>query len=249
MSTTDATTETVAEAEEQFENGDVAAAFQTLTAEVERLNEAKTELEERVDELETTITTTADVHLQDGDIQNLTVEASDSNDTVPLGMLIKGKASRSVVEDLEHDVDRLLDGEADVVVRSETGSDPLPIESMIVQQQNGTGGLSANKERATIIFPAFGGRAESWGGEMKLDSHGVRTILGDKTDKDAEDWNYNTVKRAMRQVAKATSKKPEQDRDPKDEDNLLTLRMGEKRLQLVADREEWQEFCNDRAED
>ncbi|MGB9966136.1 hypothetical protein [Halobacterium hubeiense] len=249
MSMTDATTETVAEAEEQFEDGDIAAAFQTLTAEVERLHEEKNELEERVDDLEDELDERARIDWEGPSPMDLTITSTEAGNVVRPFHAIGSKADEDDVEFLEERVQRIEDGEAEVIVRNETGYDPLPIESMIAQRQSGTGGLTANEERATIIFPSFYAKAESWGGELKLDSDGVRNILGEKTDKPANDWNTNTIKRTMRQLAKATSEKDEGERSARDDDNLLTLRTGKKRLQLVADRDEWLEFADERSGD
>lgn len=216
-----------------------------LESELESEREQRRQLEDRVDELESQPEIDIDEHASIGEF----VITSNSGNVLPLGNIITGKAPASDVEYLKEDVQKLLDGEADVIVRSETSRDALPIESSVAQRQNGTGGLSANEERATLVFPKFGGQAKSWNGKMHLDSDGVRTILDDQTDRAKDDWNYNTIKRVMKQLATLTSTKSEAERSAMDADNLITLEKGDKRLELVADREDWMEFLTEAAED
>lgn len=219
-----------------------------LAAERQRRKELEAEneqLQERVDDLEDELETRASVVAPSDEIQDIRVEAQDGT-TLPLGLGITSKASQSDVEWLEEKVEKLLEGKADVVVRGGAEEDALPIETVVAMlQADSADDLSANKRRAGLVFPAFGGRAEAWGQKMKLDSNQVRQVLEEKTGKSADAWNRNTVQRVMRRLAELTSEREKSERDPFDEDNLIRVRKGEKRLQLVAERDEWQEFCDD----
>jgi hypothetical protein len=56
------------------------------------------------------------------------------------------------------------------------------------------------------------------------------------------DTNRNTVCRTMKFVAKLSSEKPQDERDPHDHDNLITLTTGRSKLTLVADQDEWEAY-------
>ena len=82
---------------------------------------------------------------------------------------------------------------------------------------------------------------------MRLDSDEVRHILAEKTDRSSKSWNRNTVVRVMRWVANLSSNEEHSDRDPYDDGNLIHMREGDKRLELVADREEWIDWTREAA--
>lgn len=213
-----------------------------LRERVDALEDLVEDLAGRVDELEAEAEETATVEWSGPNPAEMRIESADGSNTVYPYEAITTKADADTVDLLDERLTQVEEGEAEVVVRSEMDRDALPIESKIAQRQSGTGGLTANEERATLVFPAFGGKARSWSGKMRLDSTTVREILADKTDKSATRWNRNTILRTMEQVAKNTSTKEEGERDPYDEDNLLTLEKGDKRLELVANRDEWMEW-------
>lgn len=104
---------------------------------------------------------------------------------------------------------------------------------------------TANKQRAVVVFRAFGGRARSGNGTLKLASADVKNILEDPEKDGMTDPNPNTVKRTMQQCAKLTSSKPPQDRDARDSENLLTLTDGRTGNELVADGDEWETYLAD----
>lgn len=244
MSTTDA----IQDAEEQFADGDVEGAFHTLVGEVKRLQDENDRLQDRVDDLENELDERAPIRWDSNSFQDAVVESS-TGEEVPLGKVLGNKVGEYEYEvdyeALEERIAAIEDGEADIVIRGEFDDDTLPIERKIAERQAG-GDLSANKARATLIFPKFGGFAETCGGsQLVLSSSDVRTILTETTDR--TDWPNETVKRAMSWTAKLTSPHDEQqDWDPRDEDNLLTLRNGrDGSLQLVADRDEYHEFMQE----
>lgn len=216
----------------------------TAQSVLERLSKLEAEnqrLRERVDELETELESRARVTWDGPNPRNITITATETENSVQPYAAIVDKPDQEDVDQLEARLTALEDGEAEVVVRSETSHDTLPMEAMVAARQHGTGDLTVNQRRATLVFAAFGSEPESWSGKLRLDSHGVRRILSTKTNKD--DWNSNTIKRVMKQTAKHTSPADDsEDRDPFDEDNLITLQNGEKRLELVADLEEWKDW-------
>lgn len=245
MSTTDA----IHDAEEQFEQGDTAAAFRTLVGEVERLQNENDQLQERVDDLEAQVDKLEeelderpDVEWEGPNPKDLGITASETGNTVYPYAAIDDRTHEEDFDYLEERVRQLEDGEADVVVRGEFDGEELPIERKIAERRGG-GDLSANKARATLIFPKFGGYAETRGGsQLVLSSSDVRTILTETTDR--SDWPNETVKRAMMWTAKLTSPHDEkQDWDARDEENLLTLQTGrDGALELAADLDGFNEF-------
>ncbi|MFH5802178.1 hypothetical protein [Haladaptatus sp. CMAA 1911] len=48
----------------------------------------------------------------------------------------------------------------------------------------------------------------------------------------------------MKFVAKLSSEKPQDERDPHDQDNLITLSTGGSKLTLVADQDEWETYMS-----
>jgi hypothetical protein len=241
MSTTDA----IHDAEEQFEHGDTAAAFRTLVSEVERLQDENQRLQERVDDLEHELGNRAAVRWDSEEFEDAIVESTNGTE-LPIGKSLGSKVGEyeyeNDYENLTERIEAIEDGEADIVIRGEFDGETLPIERKIAERQ-ADGDLSANKARATLIFPKFGGYAETHGGsQLVLSSSDVRTILTETTDR--SDWPNETVKRAMTWTAKLTSSHDEkQDWDARDEENLLTLQTGrDGSLELVADLDEFSEF-------
>lgn len=238
MSTTDSPAEAIKDAEEQFQDGNVEAAFNTLVDEVKDLNE-------RVQELESNAT----VDWDNPNPAEMTIKSADGSNEIKPYLAINSKADEYVVEEIEERLEDLESGNADVVVRSETDRDALPIENRIGRREAGDDSLTANEERATLVFGKFATFSDSWNNKMALDSDGVRTVLAEQTDKDKEDWNTNTVNRTMRKVAELTSTAGEGERNPKDESNLITFETSGKRSKLVADREDWVAFVEEVSED
>lgn len=78
---------------------------------------------------------------------------------------------------------------------------------------------------------------------MKLESADVRNIL---EDAGGSEPNPNTVRRAMKMLAKKTSDASKGDRSPdaKDE-NLIWTHKGNKRQQLRAEKEEWLDYMQE----
>jgi len=223
----------------------------------DELEDEVQELRDRVDDLAASVETLQEKEQSRPDIDwdgpnpaELAFTAAETGNTVKPYSAIGARAKQRELDELLERVCALEDGEADVVVRSENDGDTLPIEASIAQRLNGTGNLSANEERATLVFPKFGSQASSWNGKMKLDSDDVRAILDEQTDCAKEDWNYNTIKRVMKQTAKLTSQADDpEDRVADADENLFTLENGEKRLELVAERDDWQEFTADRKQE
>lgn len=222
-------TSTTTQPDDQNDEQTVEERLDQLEAENQRLRERVNELEEAQDEH-------AHVEWNSQDPNQIRIVEADGRNRTKFFSFF----SRDIKE-LKDRVRAVEEGEAEVVVRSETSHDTLPMEAMVAARQHGTGDLTVNQRRATLVFAAFGGEAESWSGKLRLDSHGVRRILSKKTNRD--DWNSNTVKRIMKQTAKHTSPADDsEDRDPFDEDNLITLEKGDKRLELVADLEDWKDW-------
>ena len=218
-----------------------------LESELEAKNERVDQLEARVDELETQNEETATVEWDGPNPGTIEITASETGNSVAPYAAITKKVDSLDFQTLKERVDALENGEVDIVVRGETDRDALPIENRIARRKAEDGSLTANEYRASLVFPKFGKHADSWSGKLKLTSKDVRTILERQTGRDSEEWNYNTIKRTMRHVAKLTSSKGEDEPDPRDEDNLITLRKGEKRLELIAEKDEWNEFCDEAA--
>lgn len=182
------------------------------------------------------------------DATDLVVIHPDKGYPYPLGAKASNALSETVwgddLERMQDDIHALKTGAVDTTDLVAGGVEPhLPIEEKVRQAGNPAtrDDLTANQERAVAIFRAFGGRAQSWSGVLKLTSHDVKTILDDKGWTDP---NNNTVKRVMKMLAQLTSEKPKEARDPFDDENLLTLRK-EKRLTLTAEKDEWHEYLAD----
>lgn len=185
----------------------------------------------------------------DGDgAEDLVVVHPDKGFPYPLGAKASNALSETVwgddLEGMQEDIHALKTGAVDTTDLVAGGVEPkIPIEEVVRQAANPatSDDLTANQERAVAVFRAYGGRAESWGGVLKLTSHDVKTILDDKGWSDP---NNNTVKRVMKMLAQLTSEKAKEDRDPYDDGNLLTL-AKEKRLTLTAEKDEWNEYLQD----
>lgn len=166
--------------------------------------------------------------------------------------VVTGEYSLNVVHDdveqyggILDRVEKLERGEVDPTdVVMTGGSEPeLPIEETVAQVRSDVlDDPSANKQRATVVFRAFGGRARSVSGKMILESGDVKNILEDPEKCGITDPNPNTVRRTMEQCAKLTSKKPAKERDHTDPENLLTVEKRKGRRALVANRDEWKAY-------
>ena len=217
-----------------------------LRDELEKEREARRAIERKLAAHSKQLQNDVEFEWDTGMIEDLSV-TSTTGAEFPLGTAVMKRSSKDRVQELEARIRKLEEGEVDVVVRSEMDHDALPIERAIALRQQGNSDLSANKERATLVFPEFGPRSRSWSGTMRLDSDRVRRILAEKTDRSSKSWNRNTVVRVMRWVAKLTSVEEPSDRDPYDGRNLIHMREGDKRLELVADRGEWIDWTREAA--
>lgn len=219
-----------------------------LETEVRELRSTVDDLAQRVEALEES---QSDVQLQGTPTDPSSIRVVGNDGEFPIGAALLSKASKSEVDPeidaLREDVDKLKRGEVDredLVAGS--GIDPeLPIEEDIAKSldESRQDDLTANEYRAAHIFRAFGGHCESWSGILKVTSADVRNIFQEK-DALQNDPNTNTVKRAMKMLAKKTRDVPKKDRDPFHEDNLLRVKKGEQRLELVADKDEWHNYWN-----
>jgi hypothetical protein len=272
MSTTDDTTidTAVDAAVTQLDNSAVTDAVETLAAEVQRLRAETQTLQDRVDELEAerddqaatiNVLETENRQLRDRvtdleheledrpdiewagpDPTDLAITSTEAGNTVKPYRAIRDRVETDTHELLEERVQRLEDGEANVIVRGEFDGNELPIERKIAMRKAG-GDLSANKARATLVFPKFGGHADTRGGsQLVLSSSDVRAILRETTDR--SEWPNETIKRTMQWTAKLTSRREEKhDWGARDDENLLTLRHGRGgELELVADIDEYREY-------
>ncbi|QLC34069.1 bZIP transcription factor [Halarchaeum sp. CBA1220] len=226
---------------------DLRALVEDLADEVRELRAENDALRERVADLEEQREREATVRWAGPNPADIEIVASETGNGVYPYQAITDKVDQRDVEDLEERLTDVEEGRADVVVRSEADPDALPIESRIARQQVGDDGMSANEERAAVVFPTFGGKARTVGGtKLVMSSDDVRQALDEKTDIDAEDWPDETVRRVMRWTAKLTAR-DDGDRDPRDETNLLTLTKRNGRLTLQAERDEWLEWSEDAA--
>lgn len=224
----------VAEAEARADRAEQRAA--DAEARVEDLEAENEALRERVEDLE------AQPNIEfDGDsdeITNLRAVDPDEGCRIPVGLILSG--TRSDVNDLD---DRVYAIETDQIdpgdVLDLDGTDnDLPIQRKTAERKSGAHDLSKNKERATFVWPEFQNRAQQSNGQFILASWQVRNVL----EENGLDTNPATVRRVMQFVAELTSKKPKKERDPEDEDNLVTFSTGESENTLRADKDEWQEF-------
>lgn len=274
MSATETPT-AVTEAERQYQNDDVAAAFETLTEEVQRLHAENQRLNDRVSELEQThepednehqkpdyehleervtdlerkLEAQPDIEWAGPDPKDLAITATDAGNTVKPYKAIRDRVEADQFDHLNERVRDLEDGNVDVVVRGEFDGEELPIERKIAERTAG-GDLTANKARATLVFPKFGTHAQTHGGsQLVLSSSDVRTILTETTDRC--EWPNETIKRVMQWTAKLTSRHDDaQDWRPRDDQNLLTLRTGrDGELELVADLEDYQQYYDQLEDD
>jgi hypothetical protein len=145
---------------------------------------------------------------------------------------------RSEVESIKHDqVDR------EDLVAGAGMSPELPVEELVAKSLDDSRkhDLTANQYRAAHVFRAFGGHCESWSGILKITSSDVRNIFAEN-EALQEDPNPNTVQRTMKMLAKHTRDVAKYDRSPTHEENLLRVRNGEQRLELVAEKDEWHDY-------
>jgi len=213
-----------------------------LEAANDALRAENTQLEDRVSTLEAELDRRPHIEWAGPDPKDLAITSSEAGNTVKPYRAIRDRVETDTHELLEERVQRLEDGEANVIVRGEFDGDELPIERKIAMRKAG-GDLSANKARATLIFPKFGGYAETRGGsQLVLSSSDVRAILRETTDR--SEWPNETIKRTMQWTAKLTSRREEKhDWGARDDENLLTLRHGrDGELELVADIDEYREY-------
>lgn len=233
----------------QAEQENFKAAIQALIRAFDQLNDELSQLESAQTEVKQELEDQPDIEWAGPNPTGLKITSSEAGNTVYPFKAIKGRVLQEEYEYLEERVRRLEDGDADVVIRGETDADQLPIERKLAERQAG-GDLTANQARATLIFQKFGVYGETRGGsQFVLPSSDVRTILRETTDR--TDWPNETIKRAMQWTAKLTSQRAEaKDRDPRDDENLLTLQTGrDGSLELVADLDEFREFFQNRTED
>lgn len=188
---------------------------------------------------------------EDGKASNIVITNSKHGTQFPLGAAVEQKLPenpyKKIVDDVEELVYDLARGEVDPTdLVGATGDEyELPIEETVAKVRNEMAeDPSANKMRATVVFRAFGGRARSMSGKMVLESGDVKNILQDPKKCGMSNPNPRTVGRTMEQCAKLTSTKPEEDRDPWDPENLLTMEKRNGRRALVADRDEWLDYTD-----
>lgn len=217
----------------------LAANIDALSTKLETRTQELREAEERIEELKDTAT----LHWEGNDATDMMVESRDGA-KYPVGTVIQSKVSGIRIDDLEERLRKVEDGELDVAVRSEASEDALPIERKIALDRNGEK-LPNNESRATVVFPAFGGKAQTTGGsKLVMSSRQVREVLEDRTDR--AEWDNMTIGRVMRKTASLTSYEDDADnRDPESEENLITLKKRNGKLALVADRDEWLEWNKD----
>jgi uncharacterized protein YifE (UPF0438 family) len=233
-------------AEELVDSGEsLEEVVRDLAARVTELEAENESLRSRVEELE------SQPRLEwDGESpHNIQIRHPEMGFPYPIGSAAAQNLPEGFSEEdltaMENDIQALKRGavdELDLV----TGAEPdLPIEQDIAKagDENLRDDLSANELRAVQIFRKFGARATSWSGTMKLESADVRNIL---EDAGGSEPNPNTVRRAMKMLAKKTSDASKGDRSPdaKDE-NLIWTHKGNKRQQLRAEKEEWLDYMQE----
>lgn len=259
MSTTeDKMSSTVADADETVEQRLAALEDRVceLEAENQQLRGVVEQLTDRLNDVEQHQEETADVRWTGPNPGDMEIEPTEKGTSVKPYAAITDKADGEEFDQLVDTVDELgqdvhdlkVDGvdAADLVGTGDHEEVALPIEDTISALRSDVrDDPSANKQRATVLFRAFGGRAQpTKGGKLQLDSAGARSILQEKAG--IEDVNRNTLKRSMKQTAKLTSDKPKQERRARDGENLITLVKGEDgRLVLRADRDEWREYLGE----
>lgn len=220
-----------------------------LEEELAEERDARREAEARVDALEDELESRAAVRWESdvGNPADIEVEHPHRENKVAVGDKIY-ETSR-LLDDLEYDVHQLkVDGvdAADLVGLANDDDPALPIEDTLdALRSDIRDDPSANKQRATVIFRAFGGRSSTTkGGKCVLESPEARKILEEKAG--MTDVNRNTLKRSMKQCAKLTSTAPPSERDAYDPTNLITIeRRNSGKLALVADKGEWNEYLEE----
>lgn len=219
-----------------------------LEDEVEANRQAIESLTKRVEALEDEEQSSVQWEGSADDPSSIRFIDTENDGMYPLGRVLVGKASNHVEDEIDRlwdDVQKLKRGEIDRedLVGGAGIEAELPIEEDVAKSldKSRRGDLSANEHRAAHIFRAFGGHCESWSGVLKITSADVRNIF-ESTEQLQNEPNTNTVKRAMKMLAKKTRDVPKNERDPYHEDNLLRIKKGQQRLELVADKDEWHTY-------
>lgn len=238
---------------------------QTLTDRIDELEQEVAKKDDRIDELESQqdqqfaielrgVESPKDAEIEDiwiagHPIGNMLQNAKNRDKIFRNALLLLAGWDRDVVED--NTGTDLPDGALDDCENAANGSttsgtvtaDPeqlVPIHRKTKARKTETHDLSGNKYRATFVWQAFHARAVKEQGKWKLSSAQVRNIL----DEHDLDTNRNTMRRTMKFVAKLSSEKPRAERDPHDQDNLITLATGGSKLTLVADQDEWEAYMS-----
>jgi len=161
------------------------------------------------------------------------------------------KTLQGRVRDLEHDRVDVSD-----LVNAETETHDLEIQRktaarLAADREDSPSPLDGNKHRMTFLWRHFIENAtKTKGGKLKLDSAACRTRL--ERYAGIRDPNTNTVRRSMKMMARHTRRDGGVS-DPGESDsdaNLVQFEPGERggqKAALVADEEEFREFCTDQA--
>ena len=222
------------------------------------------DLEQRVSELEDTVTSLTEECQRRGDrIDELEAELEErpplklKGDYDPdaagvvlaeslylndwaIGSSIKERTHESQFYDFGDEVDeRLTALEEDAVTETVEidREDMLPIARYTHDRKRGDHDLQGNKLRATYVFDEFRSHAVSENGLLKLTSSQVKNIHRDN----GLDTNPNTIRRTMRMVAKHSVSLPADERKPKTEENLINYEERTSRNVLIAIKDEWDE--------
>ncbi len=240
---------TVAEADDTVEQR--LAQLEERVCELEAENER---LRDTVDELESELEDRVAVRWESSAPADIKLEGDYE---YPLGTVLTGKAASSEVEELEKDVDGLLDDVHDLKVDGVDAADlvgtgdhdevALPIEDTISALRSDVrDDPSANKQRATVLFRAFGGRAHPTEGRQTSARQrgGAVGARGESRHRGREPQHAQAVDEADREAhLRETAKRNVVTRD---DENLITLVKGENgRLVLRADREEWRQYLDE----
>jgi hypothetical protein len=145
--------------------------------------------------------------------------------------------------DVDERLSALERGELDPsdIIDLDGSTNDLEIQRATAARKSGNHSLSENEYRATFIWPKFHQHAQSSNGQLVLASWQVQNFL----EENDLNTNPNTVRRVMKMLAKMTSEKEKDEREPDDEDNLVTFSSGSSENTLRADKDEWLEFFED----
>lgn len=211
-------------------------------------------LESKVNELEAELSDRAAVRWDSGRNQEIKIESTDDVHPFPLGRSLSSKISESMfdteIDELHNEIQELkMEGVDTADLIGQTDSDvSLPIEGAIDSLKSDVReDPSANKQRACVVFRAFGARSTNTQGQkLTLRSPEVRNILEDPDKMGMGSVDNNTVRRTMHQCAKLTCPEPKpSDREVNREDNLLKLEHRRDKLTLVADASEWKKYLRE----